>query len=301
MVSTIRILLLSAQNYLSKQTVPRTPEPDQVMTQQPSVDQFNNIAESNVAISFCGAIELLFKIGAIPNAKNALDMACGPGHFSLFLAKYGGLKKVIGIDLSEQMIDKAVENSGRHNLSHNVQFSLGDITNLHYLKDRQFDLVTCTNSAHHLPSLDALSTMLKEMERLSTDQGTGFLMDLTRLNSAACLQKYINLTGQEYIDRGLTALYEDFHNSMFAAWTPDELCSAIPPNSSFNWFYFSTLPLPINQFLFFKPKTWEPVNSLDSFVWVDSKIPVRTDLQREYKIYRQSLFTSYRWFLKKLH
>ncbi|MBX3629784.1 MAG: class I SAM-dependent methyltransferase [Nitrosomonas sp.] len=300
MPSMQAMLLLAAQNYLSKQTLERIPESDLIMTRQANVDQFDMIVNSNIAVSFSGAIELLFQIGAIPYAKNILDLACGPGHFSLFLAKYSK-GNVTGVDLSDQMLAKAHDNAKKEGLSDRVQFLSGDITNLNQFSDKQFDLITCTNSAHHLPSPALLTSMMDEIDRVLTDQGTGFIMDLTRLRTAGCLNKYINLMGKEYLEHGLEALYEDFHNSMFAAWTPGELRSAISMNSSRSWFHFSIFPLPINQFLFAKPKGWKPKKPKSFFNWPDSKIPIRTDLQKDYTAYRQSLFLSYRWFLKQLN
>lgn len=299
MPSMPAMLSLAAQNFLSKQTLERTPEPDLIMTQQANVDQFDLILNSNVAISFCGAIELLHQIKAITNAKNILDLACGPGHFSLFLTKYSS-GKVTGVDLSDQMLEKARDNAQKQGLSDRVQFISGDITNLSQFNDKQFDLITCTNSAHHLPSSAQLTSMFNEIDRLLTDQGTGFIMDLTRLKTAQCLNKYINMMGQEYLDHNLEAFYEDFSNSMHAAWTPDEFRSAVPKNTNYNWFHFSIFPLPINQFLLAKPKVWTPEKSENLFSWPNSEAPVRTDLQEDYANYRQLLFSSYRWFLKSL-
>jgi ubiquinone/menaquinone biosynthesis C-methylase UbiE len=38
-------------------------------------------------------LELLFEIGALPRAGKILDLACGPGHFSLFLANMAAPEK----------------------------------------------------------------------------------------------------------------------------------------------------------------------------------------------------------------
>lgn len=301
MISIGHMILLAAQNHISKQILERIPEPDLIMISQENVDEFNEIINSNVAVSFCGALELLFKIEALPCSGRVLDLACGPGHFSLFLAKYGNAQKVIGIDLSEQMLEKAQHNAAKMGLSDRVEFILGDITNLHQFENLQFDLITCTNSAHHLPTIASLQKMLCEMERLMTPQGTSFIMDLTRLNTSDCLEKYIHLMGKEYLAHGLEKLFEDFHNSMYAAWTPSELCSAIPLTQTHQWNYFSVFPLPINQFLFAKPRSWLHHKQSHSFQWPESAPPVRSDLLADYKLYKQAIFSSYRWFLKSLN
>lgn len=300
MISIPQMILLATQNSLSTQILDRIPEPDQIMSAKQNVEQFDEIINTNIMISFCGALELLFEIEALPCAGKALDLACGPGHFSLFLAKYGCAEKVIGVDLSEPMLEKAQKNAAKMGLTHRVEFVLGDVTNLNQFESQQFDLITCTNSAHHLPTLESLRKMLYEMERLVTVQGTNFVMDLTRLKTTGCVERYIGLMGEEYLSHGLEKLYEDFHNSMYAAWAPAELCSVIPSGHTHQWNYFSMFPLPINQFLFAKPKLWKPHRKKDTFQWPDSAPPVRSDLQADYKSYRRATFASYRWFLKNL-
>lgn len=125
-------------------------------------------------------------------------------------------------------------------------------------------------------------------------------MDLTRLNSANCLEKYVALMGEEYLSRGLDKLYDDFRNSMYAAWTPSELCSAIPAIQTHQWHYFSIFPLPFSQFLFAKPRAWRPHMKANALQWPHSEVPVRPDLKDDYQILIRSIYYSYQWFLKNL-
>lgn len=300
MISAIQMARLAAQNFIGPRTLERVPEPDLIMATPENVDEFDEIINSNVAISFCGALELLFEIGALPRAEKIMDLACGPGHFTLFLARYSSAEKVIGVDLSEPMLEKAYRNAVKMGLSHRVEFVLGDITALPQFQDQQFDLITCTNSAHHLPTIDALHQMLGEMLRLITPQGIAFVMDLTRLRTTGCVEKYVQLMGQEYLASGLHNLYEDFRNSMYAAWTPDELRSSVPTTRTHQWQYFAIAPLPINQFLFALPRSKGINPATVEFLWPSMKPPVRDDLQIDYKKYRQALFSSYRWFRQNL-
>jgi ubiquinone/menaquinone biosynthesis C-methylase UbiE len=301
MISATQMVMLAAQNFVGPRTLERLPEPDLVMAVQENVDEFDEIINSNVAISFCGALELLFEIGALTRAERILDLACGPGHFSLFLAKYSNAEKVIGVDLSEPMLEKAYRNAVKVGLSHRVEFVLADITKLPQFHDQQFDLITCTNSAHHLPTVNALHQMLVEMERLISARGTAFVMDLTRLRTAGCVEKYVQLMGQEYLASGLHKLYEDFRNSMYAAWTPDELRSSVPSTRTHQWQHFSVAPLPINQFLFALPRAVVARGANPEFQWPALKPPVRDDLQADYQSYRQALFASYRWLRRKVN
>lgn len=71
--------------------------------------------------------------------KNVCDLGCGDGYGSLKLAKKG--YRVIGIDVSEEMIHKAKE----INFETTAQFKKGDISNLPFSND-QFDAVLAINS-----------------------------------------------------------------------------------------------------------------------------------------------------------
>ena len=68
--------------------------------------------------------------------KTVLDIGCGPGHYSLALAKQGA-RKVVGIDFAESMIQRAKEKASALNLSDNCQFFVEDI--FHYSSLEPFD------------------------------------------------------------------------------------------------------------------------------------------------------------------
>lgn len=65
--------------------------------------------------------------------KTALDIGCGPGHYSIALAK-NGAKKIIGIDFSKEMIKIAKANASLSQLSEKCQFIVGDVFN--YTSDK---------------------------------------------------------------------------------------------------------------------------------------------------------------------
>jgi SAM-dependent methyltransferase len=81
-----------------------------------------------------------------------LDMGCGPGWTSLFLARAGF--QVVGVDIAEPMIDIARERSRRENLP--VEFAVGDMEDLD-LGRADFDGVLFFDCLHHCPAYaDAL-------------------------------------------------------------------------------------------------------------------------------------------------
>lgn len=131
--------------------------------------------------------------------------------------------------------------------------------------------------------------------------GIAFVMDLTRLRTFHWVQKSVQLMGQEYLLHGFEKVYEDFRNSMYAAWTTAELRSAVPLTLTHQWHHFAMVPLPVNQFLFATSRSWRMNKSSSPFPWPDLRPPVREDLQIDYRRYRQAILASYRWFQQSLN
>lgn len=77
---------------------------------------------------------------------SVLDMGCGPGWTSLFLAQAGF--EVVGVDISERMIEIARERSARDNVA--AEFVVGDMDDLD-LGRSDFDAALYFDCLHHCP------------------------------------------------------------------------------------------------------------------------------------------------------
>ncbi len=71
------------------------------------------------------------------SGKSFLDVGCGPGHYSLSLARKGA-RSVTGIDYSEKMIQLANERLAREDLKSKCRFLVEDIAD--YDSDSKFDI-----------------------------------------------------------------------------------------------------------------------------------------------------------------
>lgn len=92
-----------------------------------SEDELNTVPEgSNLGLG-CGNPQA---IASINEGETVLDLGSGAG-FDAFLAlvKVGVTGKVIGVDMTPEMINKANENTKKRNFT-NVEFKLGEIENL---------------------------------------------------------------------------------------------------------------------------------------------------------------------------
>ncbi len=101
---------------------------------------------------------------------NFLDIGCATGWAVEYAAaKIKGKGKSIGIDISKQMIKKAITLS-RFN---NTYYKIADAHKLDF-KDNYFDYILCTNSFHHYIYPDRV---LKEIHRILKSNGKFYLLD----------------------------------------------------------------------------------------------------------------------------
>ena len=105
--------------------------------------------------------------------NRALDLACGTGSLTRDLAKRVGPKGyVLGVDFSEEMLRVA-----KKQLLPNVEYRLGDATDLEGIEDGSFDAVTIAYGARNIPNLDAL---FSETTRVVRPGGRVLCLEIAR-------------------------------------------------------------------------------------------------------------------------
>jgi len=103
----------------------------------------------------------------------ALDLACGTGSLTRDLAKKVGLEgHVLGVDFSGEMLRAA-----RSKPMANVEYRLGDATDLDGVPSEAFDAVTIAYGARNIPDLDAL---FSEMARTLKPGGVAVCLEIAR-------------------------------------------------------------------------------------------------------------------------
>jgi SAM-dependent methyltransferase len=123
--------------------------------------------------SFCG-VGNPFNGNFISQGEAVLDIGCGSGLDAFVAAKITGPQgRVIGLDLSPEMINKAKENLAFLGLS-NVSFEVGEAEALAY-EDRTFDVVI-SNGAFNLTL--SKEEALKEAFRVLRPGGRFMIADM---------------------------------------------------------------------------------------------------------------------------
>jgi len=102
------------------------------------------------------------------NVSSVLDVACGTGHHALDLARRG--YRVTGVDISQQMINRATELAGQETLD--VRFERAALGELDARMPGPFEAILCLgNSLPHLVSEDALAKALQDLSRVLAPGG----------------------------------------------------------------------------------------------------------------------------------
>lgn len=137
-----------------------------------------------------------------PTNKSVLDVATGTGSLAVELSN--SAKRVVGIDLSSQMLDVAEKKRKKKNLT----FLQMDASKMEF-DDEEFDIVTISLGLHDMP-LEIRTLVLEEIKRVLKKDGKLLILehDLPKNPLFASLSAYlINIFESKYF---LDFLKSDF-------------------------------------------------------------------------------------------
>lgn len=138
----------------------------------PTYDKLNHILSLNIDKGWrSDAIKRLSK----HQPKVVLDEACGTGDFSLLIAKQCAEAQVIGIDISEGMMEIGRQKVADAGLSDRITMHVDDATSLS-LDDDSVDAVTV---AFGVRNYEHLQLGLNEMHRVIRPGGAAYILELS--------------------------------------------------------------------------------------------------------------------------
>ena len=105
-----------------------------------------------------------------------IDVGCGFGAMNLVLAERFVDSELVGIDLSEPLLQLAREAAEKAGHGERVRFEKADVQKIPY-QDDSFDVAFCVNMVH---LVDDPIRMLNEIERVLKQGGLLFIADLRR-------------------------------------------------------------------------------------------------------------------------
>ena len=137
---------------------------------------------------------------SLPSGARVLDVAPGPGYFSVALAKLGNFE-ITGLDVSKTFVEIARNNAKEAGVS--VDFQQGNASRTPFANDR-FDLVLCRAA---FKNFSEPVRALGEMRRVLRPGGRAVIIDLRRD------------TPQQEINRHIDAMNVGAVNATFTKWT----------------------------------------------------------------------------------
>ncbi len=146
----------------------------EIMSSKQDVIAYDELTKKYLNILHTGFVQSIVNLA--PEEGRFLEVGCGSGWISIGVAA-NTRAVVTGIDLSENMLIRARSNAESEGV-HNINFKKGDALRIPF-DDNTFDCVYSHNMLHHLEKPEI---MLKEIMRVSKDDGAVLVRDLKRLS-----------------------------------------------------------------------------------------------------------------------
>lgn len=137
---------------------------------------------------------------SLPSGAGVLEVAPGPGYFSVALAKLGTFE-ITGLDVSKTFVEIARKNASEAGVS--VDFQQGNVSRMPFANER-FDLILCRAA---FKNFSEPVQALAEMRRVLRPGGRAVIIDLRRD------------TPQEEINHHVDAMNAGVVNAVLMKWT----------------------------------------------------------------------------------
>jgi len=143
-----------------------------------------------------------------------IDLGCGPGDICIRFARARSGWTVVGLDAGPNMLALAESAVAAAGLESSIELVLAQLP--HELPAGHFDAVVSNSLLHHLPDPQSLWMSIGEL----ADPGCFVqVMDLKRPDSLPAVNEIVS----EYAYDAPDVLRQDFHNSLCAAYTVEEV------------------------------------------------------------------------------
>jgi demethylmenaquinone methyltransferase/2-methoxy-6-polyprenyl-1,4-benzoquinol methylase len=171
-----------------------TPYQDQQVAKKEQVaDMFNNISKTydflNHFLSL--GIDIIWRKKAInelkqDNPQQILDVATGTGDFAFEALKILNPEKIVGVDISQGMLDIAQQKITKRNLGDKFSIKLGDSEKLPF-EANEFDAVTV---AYGVRNFENLEVGLADIHRVLKSGGKAVILEFSKPKAFPIKQLY---------------------------------------------------------------------------------------------------------------
>jgi demethylmenaquinone methyltransferase/2-methoxy-6-polyprenyl-1,4-benzoquinol methylase len=209
-----------------------TPYQNEQATKKEQVaDMFNNISKTYDFLNHFMSlgIDIIWRKKAINQLKNdqpqlILDVATGTGDFAFEALKILKPKKIIGVDISQGMLDMAVQKIAKRGLNDKFEVRLGDSERLLFDADT-FDAVTV---AYGVRNFENLPAGLADIHRVLKPGGKAVVLEFSKPKAFPIKQLYNFYFN--YITPGIGKLFSK--DSRAYSYLPESV-AAFPDGAAF--------------------------------------------------------------------
>lgn len=223
----------------ARRTSTRQPEPDLVMDNPENVAAYLYAGREEGSLQPVYLFQCAQICEVIKPGDTVVDLGCGPATQLAMVARLNPDIHFIGVDLSEEMLDRAKSHVQRQNLT-NIEFKLLDISNLSIFANASVDAVISTLVLHHLPDIDALDRTFSEVKRILKPGGGLYLADLGHLKSDESIKDF----AKQYADRQPELFTLDYLNSLRAAFYPADFSASYQKHLAAVGKFYTTFMMP---------------------------------------------------------
>ncbi|MHA1278830.1 MAG: class I SAM-dependent methyltransferase [Candidatus Helarchaeota archaeon] len=136
--------------------------------------------------------EWILKQLHLKNGEKVLDLGCGTGKQTIPFKKKVGIEgTVIGMDISEELLEEAKKKAEDANVS--IQFLVHDANNQFDFEDNYFDVISCCFAIYYI---DDLERIMQEFDRILKPGGRLFLAGPAPDNAATLHEFHQKVTGR---------------------------------------------------------------------------------------------------------
>jgi len=202
---------------LMPRTAKRIPEPDLIMDDPDKVRAYTRAGREDGVMQAlylfnCQQICSIIKPGDV-----VVDLGCGPATQLGLVARLNPDIQFIGVDLSEEMLNKASAYLAELNID-NVELRQQDITQLQSFDNNSVDAVMSTVVLHHLPDTQCLENTFAQVKRILKPDAGLYLADFGHLKSDKTIQNF----AYQYADQQAELFTLDYLYSLQAAFWPED-------------------------------------------------------------------------------
>jgi ubiquinone/menaquinone biosynthesis C-methylase UbiE len=141
-----------------------------------------------------------------------LEVGPGPGYVSIETARLLPEVEVVGLDISETMVEIATQNAAEYGVLEQVAFRQGDASNMPF-EDSSFDFVISCGSLHHWKEP---TRIFREIHRVLRPGCCALVDDLRRDVPKECIEEWVSAHKSRFMRWGA-------RHSFSEAYTPQEI------------------------------------------------------------------------------